>query len=211
MKYLLGISIVATAIGLAVLSGGCASSALVNVWHDPAFQAPTLGKVLVIAVRKDATKRRIWEDAFANELAKHGVDATSSYSLFLAAPPDTDQVIQAVKGYGFDGVMVILKLPTETDIQYVRGYTTVEQNFHYGSYWGRYWTYYSEIDHPGYVDTQTVSIRSIDVTETRNGGRLIWSGTSRTLDPKTVTGVQQTVSGLVVDDLAKQKIVSAKK
>jgi hypothetical protein len=199
---------------------GCASSSLVNVWHDPSFKAPPLSKMLVIAVRKDATKRRIWEDAFAGELVKHGVTVTSSYSLFPDAPPDTNQVIATVQTNGFDGVLVVLRLPTETDKQYIQGYTTIQQDVrngpsynsaYYSPYWQRYWTYYREIDHPGYVDSQKVAIRAIDVTTTGNGGRLIWSATSRTPDPGSVPDIQSGIAGLVIAELTQRGIISSKK
>jgi hypothetical protein len=194
---------------------GCASSNLVDIWHDASFKAPPLGKMLVIAVRKDATKRRIWEDAFAVELAKHGVTATTSYSLFPNAPPDTNQVIATVQTNGFDGILVVLRLPTETNKQYVEGYTTAEQDVryktYYGPYWLRYGIYYDVIEHPGYIDSQTVDVRAIDVTTTGNGGRLIWSATSKTPDPASVTDVQRGIVSLVMSGLEQRSIISPKK
>jgi hypothetical protein len=186
---------------------GCAPSRLVDIWHDPSFQAPLLGKMLVVAVRKDATQRRIWEDAFAGELVKHGIVATSSYTLFPDAPPDTSRVITTVQANGFDGVLVILKLPTER----IKQYPSVEQDVNYTSYWQRYLTYYRDIDNPAYIDSQSVDIRKFDVTKTGSNGRLIWSATSRTPDPGTVSDVQQGIAGLVIADLAKQRIINSKK
>ncbi|MBN2037496.1 MAG: hypothetical protein JW768_12205 [Chitinispirillaceae bacterium] len=216
---------------------GCvSSSSLVDIWHDPSFQDQPLGNMLVISVRKDATKRRIWEDAFTGELAKHGVAATSSYSLFPDAPPDTNKVIAAAQTNGFDGILVVLRLPTETDKQYIQGYTTTEKDVrytsniqgyttteqdvrynrnnsaYYGPYWPRYWMYYyREIEHPGYTDSQTVDIRAIDVTTTGKGGRLIWSATSRTPDPGSVTDVQSGIAGLVTAELTQRSIIRPKK
>jgi len=190
---------------------GCASSRLVDAWRDPSFQAPPLSKMLVIAVRKNPLIRRIWEDAFTAELAKHGVTATSSYSLFPDIPPDTDQVIATVKANGFDGILVILRLRTETNREYIQGYTSTVQDVRYSYYWQRYWTTYHEIQHPGYVDSQTVDARTIDVTSTGNNGRLIWSATSKTPDPASVTDVQQEIAGLVVSELEKRSIVGSKK
>jgi hypothetical protein len=189
----------------------CASSSLVDKWYDPGFQAPPLTKMLVIAVGKNATKRRIWEDAFTKSLSEHGVTATQSYSLFAEAPPDTDQVAATVQTNGFDGIMVILRLPTETNTQFIQGYTSTEQDMRYSFYWQRYWTVYREIDHPGYVDTQTVAIRTIDVTTTGNHGRLIWSATSRTPDPGSVTDVQGGIADLVISELAQRKFIGPKK
>jgi hypothetical protein len=205
--------IIMTAIGflMSQLFGCASSSNLVDVWHNTSFQAPALGKVLVIDVRRDATKRRIWEDAFSDELVKHGVIATPSYSLFPDAPPDTAQVLAAVQTNGFDGILVVLRLPTQTKTHYVQGYTTIDQSVGDYSYWHRYGSYYQETEHPGHIDSQKVDIREIDVTATGNGGHLIWSATSKTPDPGSVIDVQEKIVGLVLSDLAKQRIIDTKK
>jgi len=190
---------------------GCVSSStLVDKWQDPSYKNPPLSKMLVIAVRKDATKRRIWEDAFAGELAKHGVAATSSYNLFPDAPPDTTQVIASVKENGFDGILAILKGRTETNKQVTPGYTTQIQDVRYNPYWDRYGTFYREIVHPGCVDSQKVDLRAIDVTATVNGGRLIWSATSKTPDPASVTDVQRGIADLVISELTRRSIILSK-
>ncbi len=190
---------------------GCASSKLVDMWHDPTFNTEPLGNVLVVAVRKDAAKRRIWEDAFTNDLVKHSVTATSSYHLFPDALPDTDQLISASRANGFDGVMVIRILPTETKRQFVQGYTTVAENVRYSSYWQRYRSYYTEIDHPGYIDSQKVAVHTIEVLTTGNGGHLIWSATSKTPNPRFETNVQNTIADLVLPDLKQKNVIHAKK
>jgi hypothetical protein len=189
------------------LMSGCASSILVDVWHDSSYQAPSTGKMLVIAMRKDAAKRRLWEDAFSDALVKRGVAATSSYSLFACAPPDTQQVIATVQANGFDAVLVVLKLPTER----MKKPTSEEQNVNYTSYWQRYLTYYRDLDHPGYNDSQSVDMRAIDVTATGSGGKLIWSAKSRTPDPGSVQEAQRGIAGRVISDLAKHHIISTGK
>jgi hypothetical protein len=187
-------------------------SSLVKSWRDSSFEAPPLSKMLVIAVRKDASKRRVWEDAFAGELEKHGVVATSSSTLFPHGPPDTNQVIETVQSNGFDGIMVILKLPTESSTHYVKGYVSMEpEGAYYGPYWQRYWNTYDAIKHPGYIDTQKVAFSSIDVTSTGNGGRLIWNATSKTPDPDSVTDIQRGIAVLVIRELASHSIIASKK
>jgi hypothetical protein len=201
-------AIAVTALGCCMsLMFGCASSSLVDKWRDPSFKAQPLEKMLVIAVRKDAAKRRIWEDAFAAELIKQGVVATSSYSLFPDAPPDTNQVIATAQANGFEGILVILRLPTER----MRKPTSEEQNINYTSYWQRYLTYYRDIDHTGYNDSQSVDIRAIDVTTTGSNGKLIWSAKSRTPDPGSVPDAQRGIAGLVVSKLAHQNIIISRK
>ena len=228
------VSVLAAIACMTSLMCGCTSSRLVDIWHDSSFQAQPLRKMLVVAVMKDATKRRIWEDAFCGELMKHGVAVTTSYNLFHDAPPDTNQVLVTVEANRFDGMLVILSLPSDTNSRRVEGYTTIEQdygvnspahrevryvykdssavkNVRYISYWQRYRTYYREIEHPGYTDTQTTDIRAIDVTTTGKDGRLIWSATSRTSDPGSVADVQRGIVNLVISELTRRQIINDKK
>jgi hypothetical protein len=204
--------IILGAIGFFVAGmSGCATSNLVDKWHDATFKAPPLSKILVVAVRKDATKRRIWEDAFAGEFSKHGVAATISYSLFPDAPPDTQQVMATVLANGYDGICVILRLPTETYTQYIQPYTTMVEDNRYSFYWQRYSTYYRQVDHPGYTDSQKVALSAIDITTTGKNGRLIWSATSRTPDPHTIMDAQEGIAGLVMTDLTELGVIGPKK
>jgi hypothetical protein len=213
----------------------CTSSRLVDIWNDPVYQVLPLRKMMVIAVRKDATNRRIWEDAFSSELAKHDMAATSSYRIFPNAPPDTNQVIASVESDGFDGILIILNLPSDTTSYHVNGYKTIEnsnyfplnlnqkahyvyreypftdQDVHYISYWQRYRTCYREIEHPGYIDTTTTDVRAIDVTTTGKNGRLIWSATCRTPDPRSVMDVQISIARLVLKELTMRNIAGSRK
>jgi hypothetical protein len=207
-------ALVAGALGFLIpLMNGCApSSSLIKVWHDASVLATPLTKMLVVAVRKDPINRGIWEDAFANELMKHGVAATPSHSLFPDLPPDTNQVIATVQANGFDGILVILRLPTEKNTHYVKGYASMEpQGAYYGPYWQRYWNTYEVIKHPAYVDTQKVAFRAIDVTTTGNNSRMIWSATSRTADPDSVKDLQRGIAGLVVSELARRSVIRSGK
>ena len=196
---------------LSGMSGCVSSSSLVHEWHDPAYQSPPLGKMLVIAVRKDAAKRRIWEDAFVGQLVRRGVAATASYSLFPDLPPDTNEVIATVQANGFDGIMVILRQPMETDIRYVPEHTTIVSHNDYSYFWPTYWTYYTVVQHPGYIDSQTVGIRTIDVATTGKNSHMVWSATSRTPDPASVTDLQSGIAALVTDELTKEKIIRSGK
>jgi hypothetical protein len=93
-----------------VLMVGCASSELVDIWSDSSFQPPPPQKILVIGVGKNAVQRRIWEDAFSAELARHDVAATPSYRLFPDSPPDTDHVAEIVRTSSLDGVLITQRL-----------------------------------------------------------------------------------------------------
>jgi hypothetical protein len=193
------------------LMAGCASSELVDIWSDSSFQSPPLNKMLVVSVSRNAVHRRIWEDAFSVELAKHNVSATPSYHLFPDAVPDTNQVIQIVQSNGFDGVLVTHRLPSEMKIQYVEGYITRERDFRYSRRYNSFMTYYRDVGQPGYVDSQKVDIRSFDVWTTKNEGQMIWSATSKTPEPNSVQAVRPEIVKLVMSELTKQGIIASER
>jgi hypothetical protein len=131
--------------------------------------------------------------------------------VFPDSPPDTSQVLQSVRSTNFDGILVTSQLPPETRSQYMQGYVTKEQDMRYEPRRDRFVTYYREIEHTGYVDSEKVYIRSIDVWTTRNDGQMIWSGTSRSSEPNSVQDVRPEIVRLVTTALTKQGIIASEK
>jgi len=115
MKLFKKFFITAVLCSLIVFIESCSTSSLVDVWNDPSYKEPPLKKIFVIAIRKDQVQRRIWEDAFVDELSKEGIKSTPSYSLFRDMLPDTNQVIQLVQDIGFDGILITRILSSETE------------------------------------------------------------------------------------------------
>jgi hypothetical protein len=194
-----------------LLIAGCASSELVDIWSDSSFQPPPLHKMLVISVGRNSTHRRIWEDAFSVELAKHNVAVTPSYRLFPDAVPDTIQVLQIVQSNNFDGILVSRWLPSEMKAQYVQAYSTNEQGSRYDRRSYRLVTYYRAVEHAGYIDSQKVDIRAIDVWATKNEGQMIWSATSKTPEPNSMQAVRPEIVKLVISELAKNGIIASER
>ncbi len=193
----------------ALLMAGCASTELVDIWSDPSFHASSLKKILVIAVSKDGVHRRMWEDAFSLELGQHDVVAMPSYRLFPDAVPDTNQVVGVVRSNGFDGILITRWLPPETQTQYMQGYVTKEQDLRYDLRRERFVTYYTEVEHAGYLDSQKVSIRDIDVWTTSKDGQMIWSATSKTPEPVSGQSARPEIVSLVMADLTRQLIIAS--
>jgi len=192
-----------------VMMTGCAPTALVNVWHDPSIARPQLNKLMVISLRKDATRRRMWEDAFAGELAKYGVNATQSYRLCPQGAPDTAQMGECLLKGDFDGVLTVAPLSPTMEQRYVPGYWTTEPDYWFSPYWDRYyrWWWYSQ--QPGYIETYSLTRNEIDVYLTHKGGEtMVWSGTSDQTDPATMEEVRTSVAAQVVSKLAKQGIIA---
>jgi hypothetical protein len=191
------------------LMAGCATSELIDKWSDSSFRGPSLKKVLVISVSLNPMQRHNWEDAFSVELATHNVAGTPSYRVFPDAVPDTNQVMQIIRSDGFDGVLVIRRLPAETTTEFVPRYTTSQKRMRYYPQTDRLMTYYAVIHHDAYIDTEKVDIRSIDVWATRNDGQMIWSATSETPEPNSLKIVRPEIVNLVLSELTKQHIIAS--
>jgi hypothetical protein len=195
------------ACALACLAGGCSSSELANLWKDPEFPKEPIRNVLVVALKQDALKRRLWEDGFADALQKQGVQTTASYRLFPSALPDTQQVVDVVRERGYDGVIVVHKLDTETSTRYVEGYVATRPVTAVSHWSGAYYTYYEDVYRPGYTETERVVRYQVDVWSTLEGGRLVWSGTSRTLNPSSGDQVRTEITGLIVPELSRKRVI----
>jgi len=210
MKYQSMVKLAGSVLLTAVIAG-CGTSELTDIWKDSSFQSPPLNKILVVSASKNIVHRRIWEDAFSAELAKHDVSATPSYRLFPDALPDTNQVVQIVRSNGFDGVLITRWLPSETKLEYSQGYLAQEEDRYA---WRRYGfvPYYRDVWHTGsVVDSQKVDIRSIDVWTTRNEERLVWSATSKTPEPNSAQDVRPDVVKLVISELTRQAIIASER
>jgi len=189
---------------------GCASSGLVNVWMDPQYAAAPMTNMLVVAMKPDVARRRLWEDAFADALRRRGVTATPSYQLFPDALPDTSGIIAAVRENSYDGCLVTVKLPSEITTQDVPGYTTDSLVVRYDPWSRWYYNYYEQIYTPGYTETQTIVRHKIEVWNTLGKGALAWTATSEVLDPTSRNTVNERVIEGVIDDLVRYKVIPAK-
>ncbi len=189
----------------------CSSSELVDVWNDPSNHDYRLKKLLVIAIRKNPVQRRIWEDAFAGDLSKHGVEASSSYILFPNVLPDTNQIIQTIHNNDFDGILVIRVLHKGAQTHYVESYISSDAELKYNPFRNSYSTYYQEVQHPAYIDSEMVNRHSIEVWVVRNKGRIIWGAISNTPARNSGKDIQKNIADLVIDELVRNNIIKDKK
>lgn len=192
---------------LAATSCAGPSTSLTNMWRDPQF-APPMRSMMIMGVMRNPAARRNWEDRMSEELATHHVHAVPSYSLFPGELPDTDAVITGVQREGFDGVMIVHPLGTESQSHYVPGYVREVPTLGYDRWYGVYYNYYRHIYEPGYVETEQVVRHQIDVYSTGPDGRLVWTGTSESVDPASRDEVRLKVADRVVAELVSSRVLN---
>jgi hypothetical protein len=174
-----------------VLLNACSpATQLTKTWTDPSVTAggfEPFKKVLVLASLKDVTGNRIAEDKLAAQFTKG--NAVPSYSYLQSSDTVQSLVDAKLKQDGFDG-LVTMRLADVDKSLYVQGGA-----YGYGGYYGgRYGYGHSgatvSVDHSYIVETCIYSLAS---------GKLLWSGTTSTLNPD---NLERAIDDIIAADKA---------
>lgn len=105
---------------LAVALAGCAGpTRIVQQWQDPAYTGGAFKRVFVIGVTREATVRRVFEDAFCAQLKARGTECVQSYRL---VPEDgvapRERYDRAVREARADAVFItrVLRVERRTEV-----------------------------------------------------------------------------------------------
>jgi hypothetical protein len=202
-------------LGLMLLAGCGASTKLVNVWTDPAFQTNSLKKLMVLGVAQNASVRHVFEDEFVKALKAEGVDALPSYAAINAATIDSLVLVEALQRTGCDGIFITRLVDHKTVETYYPPTTSVVAGpspYYYGGWYGYYNTGYSYVTSPGYtVQNEVVNLETNLYRLT--DARMVWSALSESwIEQTTSRGseIQPFVTQLVYG-LTNSKIVAKTK
>jgi hypothetical protein len=180
----------------------CASTTEINgAWANPeAGKRSSVNNVLVIGINRDATARRIYEDAIVAQLAARGIKARPSYELLLelGLVPPLD-IKSAVRNAGVDAVLVSRTVRVSTEIRVTPGHSDGPAVFY------RMWSgAFSTAPNVYTVQNVEVETRLFDVKDLA----LLWSGSSTT---HPTSSMQQTISEfatVLIKALAEAKVIA---
>lgn len=203
------LSLVIMAIIVSLMTTSCGTSKLTATWHDEAFVGKHIVQdVLVIAVTKDETIKRLYEDRFVDKLSKDGVRAVASYTLSQPdIKPTKEGVDAAVKEAGAKSVLITRYLGTDTSEHYRPPQRTmVYADPYYRGIHGYYPMTYGEVYSPGYtVKVTTISLESnLYDAET---GNLVWSTRSESINPSMTQKYVDELVNLFTGDLKKANLL----
>jgi hypothetical protein len=180
-----------------VLVQGCATTTLVETWQAPGLEPADLEfeDVVAIAVMPDETRQRLVEDALA-AAATH-TKVTPAYTIL--EPEDRDDPARlraALERNGIDGAVTVTLVDTEKQQTYVPGTTRVYP----GGYYGYYRAVGAVVYEPGYTHTDTIVVVETSLYNVSEG-KLLWSGISRTMNPKNVDSLIEGIVEAARDEL----------
>jgi len=197
---------------LAVVAlGGCSSTQVVSSWRDPEVSNVTFSRVLVVAMVRDEARRRAVEDRMVADIERYGAQAVPSYRLIAAEDTRNAEVVKAavLKG-GFDGAVTWRTIAVTHETHYVPG--IADGPIGYGGFWGYYDAGWSSAYEPGYLQTDRVVRVETMVYRVGSGSdRLIWAGTSETLDPNSLTGLVDGVSDATIEEMRRQQMFAPRR
>lgn len=177
---------------------GCASTRLADAWRDAGYTGPGVRKVVVFAQARDATDRRLFEDAFAIRFIEKGIDAVPSYRLL----PDGEQLDEAalraaVRDSGADGLVLTQIVGVEERLDW-----TPAPYVGASPFYGDFFTGYGVLMGP--VVTQSTVVRvSTRLYVAEGDGRLVFAARTSTLDPHGARSMAREVAGEFIGALRK--------
>ena len=120
---------------LALTLAACATTSVVNQWRDPAWTGPPAGNVVVVGIARNEATRRVFEDTFANELRKAGLQAESAYATIQPGENGRIPLSEFVRQSNADAVLT-------TRVQRVQQKVDVSPGYYgypgYGGFYGWY-------------------------------------------------------------------------
>lgn len=197
--------IAALAIAAFVLAACATSNFVSGSWKDSDYHRK-IGKVLVVGLSKNQTRRRTFEDTLVEQFHRIGIAAVPSYRLVpLHEPLNKEAVRQEVKmaiqGKNFDTVLVSHLIGVDKSTTYVPPSTHLEYGFYRNIV-----TAYSIVYTPGYLEHDTVVSLETNLYDTASE-KLIWSMTSHSFNPADAMDVIKPLSRTIIKDLSAQGLV----
>jgi hypothetical protein len=157
-----------------------------------------------VGIQRDAGRRRLWESSMVAALMRQHIAATPSYQYFPDRAPTAAQLAATASREGFDGVLATHFVGAS---QQTYGYAGFGPGWGWGWGWG--WPgYWGGLYGPDYLESDYRADFQTDVFTVANGGRLIWSGITRSVDLSSSSATTDQISRVLVPELVQQGILA---
>lgn len=202
--------------GLVALLGGCAGTSLISSWESPDYRGGPLKKLAVLVMARDESIRRFAEDQMVRRMPA-GTTATAGYALFDQPEQDKDKVRAVLVKAGYDGVLVSRLVAIDKSQTYVPPQTNFVPmttlrplggvSRYYGNFGGYYGYGYTMMQTtPGYTVENTSFVVETILYKLPDDTPL-WTGTTKTLDPRSRPEMVQAIAQLVEEELQKKGFI----
>ena len=210
---------------LGILSASCSGTYITGSWTNPEINRQ-INDVYIVGISDTELNRRILEDTFNNEVAKHGINGISSYNDLPENKLYDEATIQKMmKANGTDSVIITRiinqRIQSVTSPGRISGYSSRARYFSGNEYdnsvyekrpkyyrnSGSYFDRRSEvtIEPPSTTEFLVLTIESV-LYDLKSGEKM-WSGQLETVVEGKIENMMQDYVKLVASDLKIKKLI----
>jgi len=185
----------------------CAAKTKTIIWKDKEYKEGTIDSVLIIGVAKKTENRSLFENALSEAFKREGVITHNSVDVFSSDQKLTKDVIKQ-KAVELGAKFVILThLFSVTKEDVYRPGGRDNSRFAYANRYGYYFGHVdSVVSYPGKYEKQTLVRLKTNLYETASE-KLIFTISSRTMDPKSVDDAIHSVCRAFMKDFRKNDLL----
>jgi len=182
----------------------CSSSTqLTNMYVAKDFKTEGFKKILVFGMAGKEWKKKVYENEFGTVLKKYNVETVIAWQVL---PKGEQLTIETFEKYFKDQDIDAVLVARETgesieETIYGGGTSYVAMGFH-----GFYISTSPIYNVPAVVSEEKIIYMDTKLFETKDG-KLVWSATSLSYEPKSTSEIITTVSKIVVDELFQQGFI----
>lgn len=194
------LALCATLVPTLALLSGCETTTVTTVWKSPdAGQFKPFNKVVTLVLNATPGERRAAEDTMAAQV--HRAKAIPAYSILSDEDiRDREKVKSTLTANGIDGAIVLRLVSAEKTTTYTP--PSYDYSYRPRSFYG--WDYSQEpIYRPGSTITDVVYRGEVSVYSVTDG-KLLWTGTSETVNPAEIQDLVTQVANATRAELRKQ-------
>ncbi len=180
---------------LALTAASGKSIKMVTSWFNPKYEGQKFHKILVIGVAQDLKVRADFEDEMAAKIARPGIQTIPGNQILLRPDPkvklDLDYLRAQIRSNRIDAVVVSRLLKVDKKVTSIPSSTYVAPfPYYYYSFYGYLGAVYPVVYDPGYTrEDTTVSVETNVYATSKPDGDLVWTGVSKSFNPKSANKV----------------------
>ena len=187
-----------------LMLAGCAATELVNQWSNPAYTAPWFKRVMVIAVSRQASIRRNFEDEFVAQLKAAGVDAVPSYQYIQdEGQAEEGRLNEAVLKAGADAAIITRLVRREQKTDITPGFYQPAPTFGFYGWYSSGWVGYYEPPRVYQYEVYTSETSLYDVRK----NQVVWTGTAQTTAPGDINKEIRDYAEIMIQALKEKKLI----
>jgi hypothetical protein len=185
----------------------CATTTETFILKDKEYNGGKFDSILIIGIAENVENRILFENTFAETFQKKGI---TTYTSVKAFPPEQKLTKESIKqkalGLGVKGVILTHLVSVTEEEVYKKSAAIKTLNVHH-DHMGVYYAYVDERSrYPGSYKKQQVVRLKTNLYETASE-KLVFSISSKTMDPKSVNDLINSTCEAYVKDLEKNDLI----